>query len=140
MEGRRWVLRHGADHHSVAPGEGVGVLPDADLHRLLVVMLLLLLLTLLHGRPLDLNLLNMRLLLRLGDRRLEADGGERLVGVQGGAVVVHDPVDCDSGLVLVGVDRRRARCPRGQNADLVRLIFQHRCEYTTYKDHKINEE
>ena len=115
------------------------MLPDADLHRLLVVMLLLLLLTL-HGRPLDLNLLNMRLLLRLGDRRLEADGGERFVGVQGGAVVVHDPVDCDSGLVLVGVDRRRARCPRGQNADLVRLIFQHRCEYTTYKDHKINEE
>ena len=139
MEGRRWVLRHGADHHSVAPGEGVGVLPDADLHRLLVVMLLLLL-TLRRRWPLDLNLLNLRLLLRLRDDRLEADCGERLVGVEGGAVVVHDPVDGDSGLVLVGVDRRRARCPRGQNADLVRLIFQHRCEYTTCKDHKINEE
>ena len=87
------------------------MLPDADLHRLLVVVLLLLLT--LRRRPLDLNLLNLRLLLRLRDDRLEADCGERLVSVEGGAVIVHDPVDGDGGLVLVGVDRRRARRPRG---------------------------
>ena len=102
------------------------MLPDADLHRLLVVLLLTLTLTLRRRRrPLDLDVallgcLDLNLWLLLLRHRLEADRWERLVGVEGGAVVVHDSVDAAAvdGLVLVGVDRGRARCPRGQNADL----------------------
>ena len=101
------------------------MLPDADLHRLLVVLLLTLTLRR-RRRPLDLDValgcldLNLWLLLLVLRHRLEADRWERLVGVEGGAVVVHDSVDAAAvdGLVLVGVDRGRARCPRGQNADL----------------------
>ena len=103
------------------------MLPDADLHRLLVLLLLTLRR---RRRPLDLDValgcldLNLWLLLLLR-HRLEADRRERLVSVEGGAVVVHDSVDAAAvdGLVLVGVDRRRARCPRGQNADLEIKIF-----------------
>ena len=118
LQGRRRVLRHGAHHHSVVSGEGVGVLADADLHRLLIMLLLLTLLR----RPLDLDV---ALALDLGRlrHRLEADGGERLVSVEGGAVVVHDPVD---RFVLVGVDRGRAGGPRGQNADLGICSESHR--------------
>ena len=89
------------------------MLPDADLHRLVQLLTL-------RRRPLDLDVtlmtldLNLLLLLR---HRLEADRRQRLVSVEGGAVVVHDPVAVD-GLVLVGVDRGRARCSRGQNANL----------------------
>ena len=60
---------------------------------------------------LDLNLL---LLLR---HRLEADRWQRLVSVEGGAVVVHHSVDVD-GLIVVGVHRGSASCSWGQNADL----------------------